>query len=276
MIYFSTIALLLGIIVGSFLNVVILRYNTGKGLNGRSECLSCQKKLSWKELVPVLSFFIQKRRCAGCDSVLRWQYPLVELVTGLLFLCTYIKLEILLYENLPLFLILLTLNLIIWSVLVVIFVYDLYHTIIPNIFVYIFIICAGCIALIDFNAYHLVLSGVDVLSVLDLVAGPLLLLPFFMLWDISDGRWIGLGDGKLAIGIGLLLGFVAGISAIILSFWIGAAFSVAYLLYMVFVKKKKRSEITRQIPFAPFMIVALIIMYFFPVDILNIGIFFLQ
>lgn len=273
MISFAPVALLFGIIVGSFLNVVILRYNTGKGLNGRSECLSCKKKLSWKELFPILSFFIQKKRCVGCDSKLRWQYPLVEIATGILFFLAYVHVEPLLYENFSLFITTLLLTVIIFSVLVVIFVYDLYHTIIPNVFVYIFIFCAALLNFIQFFTAWQNNTTVEIISVLNLVSGALFLIPFFVLWDISEGAWIGLGDGKLAMGIGLLLGFINGISALVLAFWVGAVLSVGYLLYMTIIKKQKRSEITREIPFAPFMIIATLIVYFFPIDILNIGLF---
>src|SRR3989338_3931288 len=94
---FALSVFILGAIVGSFLNVVILRYNTGVSFfSGRSFCPSCGKKLSWYELVPVVSFFALRRKCAGCDSKISWQYPLVEIATGLLFLLTLYALRSLL------------------------------------------------------------------------------------------------------------------------------------------------------------------------------------
>ena len=62
------IILMYGLLLGSFLNVVSLRFNTGKSLNGRSMCFSCAKTLQWFELIPVVSWLIQKGRCRGCSS----------------------------------------------------------------------------------------------------------------------------------------------------------------------------------------------------------------
>ena len=79
-----------GTIIGSFLNVVILRYGTGKSFaKGSSQCFSCGKKLSWYELVPILSFLFQKGKCKGCGSKISWQYPLIETITGVLFLLIF-------------------------------------------------------------------------------------------------------------------------------------------------------------------------------------------
>lgn len=84
----------LGLVVGSFLNVVIYRsgpaFSNAKGrgrfrLGGRSFCPFCKKQLRWFELIPLISFAIQKRRCRGCDALISWRYPLVEGGTGILF-----------------------------------------------------------------------------------------------------------------------------------------------------------------------------------------------
>ncbi|MFA5291257.1 MAG: prepilin peptidase, partial [Candidatus Paceibacterota bacterium] len=121
-----------GLVIGSFLNVVILRYQTGRGLSGRSGCFSCGKKLNWYELIPILSFFFQRGRCRGCQSKISWQYPIVELLTGLLFALIYWHLagawpEVIFYC-------------LIASLLIVITAYDLKHQIIPDQFVFAFIL----------------------------------------------------------------------------------------------------------------------------------------
>jgi len=121
-----------GAVIGSFLNVVILRYNTGGSLfKKRSRCFSCQKKLNWYELIPIFSFFIQKGKCKGCGSKISWQYPVVEFLTGFLFLTATWKLSFQVEAEL----------LFAWliiSLLIVIAVYDFRHKIIPNSFVWMF------------------------------------------------------------------------------------------------------------------------------------------
>lgn len=88
------IVFLFGLAVGSFLNVVLYRsgpaFSVPKGrgrfrLGGRSFCPFCKKQLQWFELIPLISFVIQKRRCRGCDALISWQYPMVELGTAIAF-----------------------------------------------------------------------------------------------------------------------------------------------------------------------------------------------
>src|SRR3989338_10609013 len=76
---------LLGTIIGSFLNVVALRYNTGLNLSGRSRCFSCERPLLWFELVPFFSFLLFKGRCRTCGSLLSLQYTVVALFSFLFF-----------------------------------------------------------------------------------------------------------------------------------------------------------------------------------------------
>src|SRR5688572_16941297 len=78
-----------GAVVGSFLNVVGLRWGTGRGVGGRSECPRCGKVLNWAELVPVISFLILRARCRHCLAPISWQYPIVEILTGLVFVTIF-------------------------------------------------------------------------------------------------------------------------------------------------------------------------------------------
>lgn len=105
---------------------------------------------------------------------------------------------------------------------------------------------------------------------LDVFAGFIFFIPFFCLWYFSNGKWIGLGDGKLALGIGFLLGFVPGLSAIILSFWIGALVSLAILLIDYLNGRRSNITIKTEIPFAPFLISSTFVLFIFPFDILGI------
>src|SRR3989344_7108886 len=82
----------LGLIIGSFLNVVSFRYSEEKNLfhtdhlGGRSKCQHCYQQLSWYELIPVFSFLLQKGKCWVCYKKLSWQYLLVEVASGFIFL----------------------------------------------------------------------------------------------------------------------------------------------------------------------------------------------
>lgn len=244
--------LLLGTIIGSFLNVVILRYGKDS-LDGRSHCVKCDKQLSWFELIPVLSYLFLRGKCNGCGDKISIQYPLVEVGTGLIFFGIYMKTEHILEV---LFVSLL------FSLLVFILVYDLYHKIIPDFFSYGF----GALALL----YNFIFVPLDYLTIL---AGPILFIPFWLLWAVSSGRWIGLGDGKLALGIGWFLGIVGGISAVLLAFWIGAV--VGMLLLVIsrisqLSRYKKRLTMKTEVPFAPFLIIGFWLVFFFDVNVLFI------
>ena len=76
---------LLGTVIGSFLNVIILRHEAGTKPTGRSACPHCKKQLTWRELLPIVSYLAQKGKCRGCGARISPQYPLVEIVTGILF-----------------------------------------------------------------------------------------------------------------------------------------------------------------------------------------------
>lgn len=233
------ISFVLGAVIGSFLNVVALRIRTGVGLGGRSKCMSCGKTLYWQELIPVLSFVFLSGKCRGCKAQISWQYPVVELLTGFLFVFILSVFPPASYLALVMTLI----HLVVACILVVIAVYDVRHKIIPDSLVYAFDILALLTVFMSsqswFTAPH----------VWTILAGPILALPFALLWAVSNGRWIGLGDSKLVLGIGWLLGLNAGANAVILAFWIGAAVSVIWLLATM-----KGFRKGTEIPFGPFLI----------------------
>ena len=267
MIYLSAIfVFLLGIVIGSFLNVVIYRYNTGMGVNGRSKCLSCGKQLSWYELFPVLSFLVQGGKCRKCKTKLSWQYPTIELLTALVFLGTFLHLSkaMALYSITLQLLLLLVVTLAAWSLLIVILAYDIKHKIIPDGLVYSFA-ALGLISIflsVPLHPYRFFYGA--------LLAGPILFLPFFLLWLVSAGKWIGLGDGKLALGIGWMLGLGLGISAVVLAFWIGAIASLFIMLVLKLRYKDKMLTMKSEIPFAPYLILGFAIVYFMSVDVMSI------
>ena len=268
--FISIFIFLFGLIVGSFLNVVIYRYNTGLSINGRSKCLSCNRQLKWYELVPVFSFLFQRAKCSKCGSKISWQYPLVELGTGTLFFLLYISMQDMLMLFPKLAITIFLLEAVIGSLLVVIFVYDLKHKIIPNELVYSF----SFISLIHLFLITPPMFYKTNLFIWNLLAGPILFLPFYILWRVSNGRWIGLGDGKLALGIGWLLGLTLGISALIISFWLGAIFSLVLLLVFRLKQGSKNITMKTEVPFAPFLIIGTLVVFFFGIDVLSLNLLF--
>ena len=245
-----------GTIVGSFLNVVSLRFNSGVGVNGRSKCMSCGNQLTWKELVPLLSFAYQKGSCRKCKSKISWQYPLVEFSAGVIFVMLF-----LIFPPLtPLATATTAIYVVATCLLIVISVYDIKHKIIPDQFVYSF----AFLSLINLCVGGS--SWLHVPSISALAAGPALALPFALIWLISKGTWMGLGDAKLVLGIGWFLGIAAGINSIVLAFWIAAVVSVIWL-FMTYGHFKPRMEI----PFGPYLILGMYLVLLFGIQVIDVG-----
>lgn len=256
----AVILFVLGAVVGSFLNVVGLRWGLPRlggvlsNFGGRSSCPSCGKILKWRELVPILSFFILKARCRGCQKKISWQYPTVEILTGLVFATIY-NLQFTILQNL--------IFLVVFSIYIVITIYDFKHKIIPDSLVYTAILLS------------VVSRWLLVSSILDWLAGPILFAFLGSIWLLSKGRAIGFGDAKLGLSVGLLLGAVQGFSAMVLAFWIGAAISLAYLFFdkISFLKSPKKLTMKSEVPFAPFIILGAWISLMFSMNILHVVFF---
>src|SRR3989344_5877873 len=235
------ILFVLGTLVGSFLNVVGTRWGSGRTILGRSSCPHCNKTLKWWELVPIFSFLIQKGRCRSCGTKISYQYPIIEIFTGLIFATVPVW-------TLPIF-----------CIYVVILIYDFHHKIIPDPLVYTAIALSLIYALLNLRTYELI----------DLLAGLIIFLFFAAIWLLSRGRAMGFGDAKLGLSIGLLLGAAQGLSAIILAFWIGAVYSLAY----IFIKNDKGLTMKSEVPFAPFIIIGAWVSIVFHINLLHVAIF---
>ena len=249
----AIIFFVLGIIIGSFLNVVIFRYNTHRSFGGRSGCMVCQKELSWYELFPIFSFIFLKGRCRGCKTRISKQYPLVEFITGIIFALLFLKFQDVFFFDTVGFSIAYTYYATIFSLLIVIAVYDLKHKIIPDVLALVLGILSfiGLFFYVNFSFYP------HFPTILEFLAGPLIALPFALMWFISKGKWMGLGDAKLAISFGWLLGIYFALSALVLAFWSGA---ILGLLLIIFSKKY---GIKSEIPFAPFLVLGVILSFLF-------------
>ncbi|MBY0309950.1 prepilin peptidase [Patescibacteria group bacterium] len=262
----SIIAFGFGAIVGSFLNVVIYRLHTGRSLQGRSHCLSCATPLRVWELIPLFSYLGLRGRCSHCRSRFTARYFGVELLTALLFVLTmlYFATDV----------VLVGIFLFVMSLLVVVFVYDLRHMIIPDEYV-----VALTLAALGREFYSaVVVLGTWVPFLYSAFAASTGALFFYALWFMSGGKWIGFGDVKLAWPLGLLLGSGGVFSMVVFSFWIGAGIS---LLLLALMKLSARSggkpflpfglgtlTMKSAVPFAPFLIVSFLTVLFFQVDVL--------
>ena len=257
----------LGSIFGSFLNVVALRWNTGKSLNGRSECFSCGHMLGWKDLFPIFSFVFQGGRCRYCSSHISWDHLYSESLTAILFAVIVLRgvIDPALFSTgnywiATLFLLVIT------AVLVVVFLYDIRHKIIPDELSLVFAVLAfvGMFFFGFGDAGVFIAHAFTVPSWEHVVGGLLVPLPFAVLWLVSKGRWIGLGDPKLMVGMGFLFGSIQGLSAVFLSFWIATLYIMTLVIVRFLGSRKlfaysKHTIMGTEVPFGPFLILSCVI-----------------
>ena len=274
--FFVVVLFFFGLCVGSFLNVLIERLPKGEGIvRGRSYCPKCGHALAWCDLVPLLSFVLLKGRCRYCGQKISWQYPLVELATGLLFASSIYDLRVTVYVLLS------------TVFLLPIFVIDLKHGIIPDKIVFPAILTFSIIRIIEviyriFSLYRNLKGDIGGLGpyllqtdffknhaflelrplLLTLVGSLVLYFLFFFLHRIFKGRAMGGGDVKLALLVGLIAGWPNMIAAVFLSFLTGAMVSVILMV----LKKKSFGE---TVPFGPFLVLGTYMALFGGDDIIN-------
>jgi len=235
---FYIIVFIFGLAVGSFLNSLIYRLENEKKLSGRSVCPYCAHKLSWCDLVPVFSFLFLVGQCRYCQKKISWQYPVVEISTGLMFLFIFTFLN----SQLPTYNLNYFVNLAflfyIASSLLVIFVYDLKHSLIPDAILFWAIGLTVVYQLLTNHRFFLFNS---------LWVGLAASAFFAVIFFISRGAWMGFGDVKLAVLLGFILGFPNVLLGVFLAFLFGAIIGGGLIILG---KKKLKS----QMPFAPFLI----------------------
>jgi leader peptidase (prepilin peptidase)/N-methyltransferase len=265
---------LLGAIVGSFLNVVALRWGTKmSSVSGRSVCFHCNKTLKWFEVVPIMSFIFLRGKCRSCKTRLSARYLVVEILTGLVFVGAFIRQ----YDLWPIYGVMtngLTYSIlfffyyvVIFSILIIIVLYDIRHKIIPDELVYTFISLS--VAKLFLFIY---LTGfpISISNIFNLISPLALSLPFAALWYFSNGRWIGFGDVKLLFGIGALLGFVCGLSAVVLAFWLGTLWVFINWFYGVFFKHNNLGWHS-ELPMAPFLVLAVFLVFIWHFDFFSLN-----
>ncbi|MDI6874383.1 MAG: prepilin peptidase [Actinomycetota bacterium] len=232
-IYGSAVIFLLGLVVGSFDNVAVYRIPEGLSLwSPRSFCPRCRSQIAWYDNIPLLSYVLLRGRCRKCEEPISFRYPLVELISGLLFLAVFARLDFEWRAELVPHLFLIT-------VLIIVSVIDLQHQIIPNRVIYpsmpLGLASMGAVALARGDA------GIFLRSLAGLAIGgvPLGLLALLL------PRGMGMGDAKLAAFTGIFLGYHQ-LTALFFAFLTG---SLAGITLIATGRKGRKSRI----PFGPFL-----------------------
>lgn len=240
----SIIIFIFGLIIGSFLNVVIYRMKDLHSIiTTRSHCPKCKKEIAWYDLIPFLSFVILKTRCRYCAKPISWQYPLVEFGTALLTLSLFLYFGNQLHTYVLIF---------VSYFLIVIFVYDLKTMIIPDEMFYPAFVLSLVYAMIaHYSNFKIIL--------LSLLVGTGFLAIIYLL---GKGKWMGMGDVKLAAIIGLLVPFPLVLVSLFAAFILG---SIVGLCLLILKLKTLKSEV----PFGPFLILGLYISLFCGEKIIN-------
>ncbi len=236
----------LGAIIGSFLTSLTWRIPRAVDIKkGRSKCTKCKKVIEWYDNIPVVSFILLGGKCRKCHSKISLRYPAIELTTALAFLAVGRYFENIV-ANLPwarqLDWLILPYLLFITSLLIAIFVIDLENMLIPDELVFLGLLVS--VILLFFVGPNPLFRN--------LTSGFVAAFIFLLLHLITKGKGMGLGDFKLAIFVGTVLGFKLLIPWFFLSFVIGAILASILILL-------GRARLKDKVAFGPFMIVSFFI-----------------
>ena len=246
----SAVLFLLGASVGSFVNLVI--YRTVYGQNwwwGRSICETCQKTIHWFDNVPLLSYWWLKGKCRFCRSPITLSHPVIEFLTGILFVWWYwFGSLFFLLTHAPFQ----TLQPMFWLgvgiLLIMIVVADLLYLLIPD-------VAVGLLLLLTVG-YRIGLTVFGVMRVEDLVKsvmGMILVLCFFGgLWLVTRGKGMGLGDVKLVAPLALLMGWPRMLVGLFLAFICGAIYGLGVML-------NGKYRLGQVVPFGPFLVMGTVV-----------------
>ncbi len=246
------VILIFGLLIGSFINCLVYRLHIKKSfIYGRSFCPHCKHQLAWYDNLPLISYLFLKGNCRYCHKTISIQYPLVELTSAILFLIIFIRQFSQLNYNLLAFgsfdILRLIAYFIFTSFLIIIFLYDFkYYLILDKV-----IIPAILIVLLFNIIINLQIQPFNFWSYLgNLLLAALLSGGFFLLqFIVSNGKWIGGGDIRLGVLMGLMLGWPNILVALVLGYIIGSIIGIGLI---IFGKKKFKS----QVPLGTFLTVS--------------------
>lgn len=226
---------IMGVAFGSFLNVLVDRPERHESLQGRSHCDHCEHILQWYELIPVVSYFIQKGKCSVCKTKLSIQYPIIELACGALFVVSYLYFA---HGDLVLTALF---SLICFSSLGILLC-DIKYMTIPDWAIVTLFLCG---VLLNYQSLPL-----------GLATGSFSAMLFLLVYVVSQGSAMGFGDVKLAFVMGYLLALPSLLFALYISILTGGLVA-GYLLIT------KKAGMKSTISFGPFLIVGLITMIWY-------------
>jgi leader peptidase (prepilin peptidase)/N-methyltransferase len=271
----------LGLAVGSFVNVLALRYEPEHFIfkksswSGRSFCPQCKSPLKWHELIPLVSYALQRGRCRTCKSKISPQYPIVELVSGLIFVFVPNSFSVLF----PLSSFLLSISSVLWiavfTTLLLVTLIDLRLRVIPD-EANIFLAALGVILLLlapdtryqipdtsSFLGSYALIFGLQNNPWLNHFIAALVGAVFFLsLVLITRGRGMGMGDVKLASVLGFLFGWPDIFLLIVLSFVVGSLFGL-------YAMARRGYTMKSAIPFGPFLAAGAALTFFFGEEIVR-------
>lgn len=235
----------MGAVVGSFLNVVIDRLSLNKSLLGRSHCDHCKTILRPIDLIPVLSFVFLRGKCRACHRSLSFQYPLVELLTGGMFVVVWKYFE-------PMGIGAQFSGLGIFSALLTLLISDLkYRILADEVQIALLLSCTGL---------HLS-RGMDIcMLILHVLDGMIVLSPLLLIFILSRGKGMGFGDVKLAFTIGYWFGLTGGLATLYLSFVSGGIVGMTLLAL-------KKAHLKQAVAFGPFLIMSMLVYFLFQTNI---------
>lgn len=247
MILSASLSVILGLIVGSFIGSLTWRVSKGITLGGRSFCPNCRSPISWQDNIPILSYLLLSSRCRSCGRKISIRYPLVELTTGLVFGVIGVIGDVGVAGGYRVWLgdFALPFFLGIAALLIAIAVVDLEHMIIPDLFVGVGILVSILILLFFPSPtlfIHIFWATAASFSIL-------------FLNFITFGQGMGLGDVKLSVLLGLVLGEYTFLSMFV-AVLLGAVVGIILILF-------GRTRLRQPIPFGPFLILGAFITLLF-------------
>ncbi len=255
---------LFGLCIGSFLNCLIWRLHKGEGMWNRSYCPKCGQQIAWYDNIPILSFILLRGKCRSCGKPISWQYPIVELIAGLLFVLAFFQnfqfspaahsaagQAIFNFQSISNFQFLISRQLLFFArdifficAMIVIFIYDLrWYLILDAVTLPACAIVLVLNLFLGINWQNLLVSGI--------IGSSFFLIQFL----ISKGRWIGGGDIRLGLLLGLALGWPNVLAAILIAYFTGSIIGVG----LIIAGKKQWGS---KIPLGVFLSAAAIIVLF--------------